>query len=162
MSDNLKEDVCLELKTIKYKTMLMSGNMIQETKSSNDLSVLDKFLESEKTTNQNETWSKLDKTVKTKKILQFSEKYSKENNFDSDEQSLLINFLNDCLDRKRLYRVKDVEYDKNTGEITKIPSLFYNKLNHHFTLKNVDKRISTLKSLTPKKNKTTIKNNENS
>ena len=39
---------CLELKNIKYKTMLLNGNPIRETKSSNDISNLDKFLEDEK------------------------------------------------------------------------------------------------------------------
>ena len=36
---------CLELKNIKYKTMLLSGTPLKETKSSNDLSNLDNFLE---------------------------------------------------------------------------------------------------------------------
>ena len=43
-----KQDECIELKNIKYKTMLLSGNVMQETKSSSDLSNLDKFLEDNK------------------------------------------------------------------------------------------------------------------
>jgi len=39
-----------------------------------------------------------------------------------------------------------------------IPALSFNKSNNHFTLKNIDKRISTLKSLPPKKVRGTIKN----
>ena len=39
---------CVELKNIKYKTMLLSGNPVKETKSSNDFSNLEKFLENEK------------------------------------------------------------------------------------------------------------------
>ena len=42
-----KKDECLELKNIKYKTMLMNGTTIQETKPSSDLDNLEKFLESE-------------------------------------------------------------------------------------------------------------------
>ena len=65
------------------------------------------------------------------------------------------------MNRKKLYRVKDVSYDKITGLIKEIPSLFYNKSNKHYTLKNMDKRVNTLKSLPPKKNKVgTIKNTE--
>ena len=41
-------DECQELKNIKYKTMLLNGAPLHETKSSNDLSNLDKFLENEK------------------------------------------------------------------------------------------------------------------
>ena len=63
------KDECIELKNIKYKTMLLSGTSMPETKSSSDLSNLEKFLEDNKSNKQNEPWSKLDKTVKTKKIF---------------------------------------------------------------------------------------------
>jgi len=53
-------------------------------------------------------------------------------------------------------------YDKNTGIIKDIPGLSYIKANKHFTLKNVDKRVSTLKSLPVKRSHvTTIKNKSN-
>ena len=74
----------------------------------------------------------------------------------------MIDFLKDSLDKKELLRVKDVIYDKNTGIIKDIPALHYIKSNKHFTLKNIDKRISTLKSLAPKKNQGTIKNKNKS
>jgi hypothetical protein len=35
---SIKEEECIELKNIKYKTMLMSGNVIKETKTLNDMS----------------------------------------------------------------------------------------------------------------------------
>jgi hypothetical protein len=57
-----------------------------------------------------------------------------------------------------LQRVKDVIYDKTTGQIKEIPALSYTKTNKHFTLKNLEKRVSTLKSLAPKKAQGTIKN----
>ena len=41
-----------------------------------------------------------------------------------------------------------------------IPALVYNKSTKHFTLKNLDKRISTLKSLPPKKQVIQIKSAE--
>ena len=45
-----------------------------------------------------------------------------------------------------------------TGIIKDIPALLYTKSKKHFTIKNVDKRISTLKSLAPKKGHGSIKN----
>ena len=45
--NNTNSEECLELKNIKYKTMLLNGNPLKETKSENDLSNLDKFLEDE-------------------------------------------------------------------------------------------------------------------
>ena len=43
-SANVATEECLELKNIKYKSMLMGGAQIQETKSSGDFSNLDKLL----------------------------------------------------------------------------------------------------------------------
>ena len=142
---------CQELKNIKYKTMLLNGVQIPETKSSHDLSNLDKFLENEKNNNVNEPWCKLNKTIKTKKIQDYIEVYKAENELSEEETILLTNFLKECLDRKRLQRVKDVVYDKENGTIKQIPALCYVKSSKHFTLKNIDKRVSTLKSLAPKK-----------
>jgi hypothetical protein len=151
---------CNELKNIKYKTMLLNGNTLHETKSSNDMSNLEKFLENEKITNSNEPWCKLNKTIKTKKLIEYVEIYKKEKNLDEVETQLLISFLKDSLDRKKLLRVKDVIYDKNIGVVKEIPALTFTKATKHFTLKNIDKRVSTLKSLAPKKSilKNSIRN----
>lgn len=156
--NNISSEECLELKNIKYKTMLLNGNPLPETKSENDMSNLDKFLEDEKNNNINEPWCKLNKTVKTKKILEYVEKYKTDKCLDDEEEKLLTIFLKDCLDRKKLLRVKDVIYDKTNGSIKEIPALTYTKINKHFTLKNIDKRVSTVKSLAPKKAQGTIKN----
>ena len=153
-----KTEECIELKNIKYKTMLLNGNPLNETKSSNNMLNLEKFLEDEKNNNINEPWCKLNKTTKTKKLLEFVEIYKKSKNLDEEEQKLLVIFLKDCLDRKKLLRVKDVIYDKINGIIKEIPTLTFTKANKHFTLKNVDKRVSTLKSLTPKKAQGTVRN----
>ena len=153
-----KIDECVELKNIKYKTMLLNGNNLNESKHSDNLSNLEKFLEVDKNNNQNDPWSKLDKTVKTRKLAVFADNYAKEKNLDETEIQLLNSFLKECLDRKRLQRVKDVDYDRKTGEVKMITALSYHKGTKHFTLKNIDKRVSTLKSLPPKKNRTTAKN----
>lgn len=149
---------CQELKNIKYKTMLLNGAPLQETKAANDISNLDKFLEDEKNNNSNEPWCKLNKTIKYKKLLEFVEVYKKTKNLNEDETQLLSLFLKDSLDKKKLSKVKDVIYDKDTGLIKEIPALTYTKANKHFTLKNIDKRISTLKSLAPRKGHGTIRN----
>ena len=153
-NDNVSEKESQELKNIKYKTMLYNGLHLNQTKSSSDMSSLEKFLEAEKITNSNEPWCKLNKTIKTKKLLDFVESYSKEKGFDEEEINILTVFLKDSLDKKKLSRVKDVIYDKTNGLVKEIPALTYIKSNRHFTLKNIDKRVSTLKSLAPKKSGT--------
>ena len=151
MEENKNEE-CQELKNLQYKTMLLNGAPLHETKSSNNISNLEQFLETEKNNNGNEPWCKLNKTNKIKKLIEFVELYSKEKKLQKDESESLTIFLKDCLDKKKLSRVKDVIYDKTTGKVKEIPALTYIKTNKHFTLKNIDKRVSTLKSLAQKTN----------
>ncbi len=144
-------NTCPELKSIQYKTMLLKGVIMKTPHSEADnLETLDAFLENEKSSTNNQ-WCKLNKTIKVQKFLHFAELYSKEHNFTEDETTALMEFLKDCLDRKKLQRIKDVNYDKISGEIRSIPGLIYNKTSKHFTLKNLDKHVSTLKSLAPTK-----------
>ena len=158
-TETVVKDECIELKNIMYKTMLMSGgNLVKETKSANDLSNIEKYLEDEKNKNKTEPWSKLDKTAKIRKFLEYAEEYKLEKGFSEEEHDLLVAFLKECLNRKKLMRVKDVIYDKTKGVIKEIPALLYNKPTKHFTLKNMDKRVCTLKSLPPKKD--TLHNRE--
>lgn len=146
-----KSDECLELKNIKYKTMLMNGSTMAETKTSSDMDNLEKFLETEMSQNKSEPWCKLNKTIKTRKLLVFVELYKEKHDLTTDESNILIRFLKDCLSKKRLSRVKDVTYDKETGVVKDIPALLFNKSTKRFTLKNTEKRVSTLKSLPTKK-----------
>ena len=151
MTTPVANNQCRELNNIKYKTMLLNGVPLPETTSSNNLTNLDKFLENEKNNNVNDAWCKLNKTTKMIKIQEYVDNYKIVNDFTSEESDSLFTFLKECIDRKKLYRVKDVLYDKETGKIKEIPALCYVKTTKHFTLKNIDKRINTLKSLAPKK-----------
>jgi len=161
-TETLKEvvETCVELKNIQYKTMLLKGSPIaapRVLRASDNVNNLDKFLEDEKSANVKDSWSNLDKSLKMKKLIAFAETYKVENVLTEEEYDKLLTFLKESLDRKKLQRVKDVSYDKVTGAIKSIPALTFNKPTSHFTLKNVDKRVSTLKSLPPKKNRGTIK-----
>ena len=116
------------------------------------LNTLDKMLEKEKNFNKNDSWNKLDKTIKNQKLNSFAEKYGKDNNLSLKDIKLLKSFFSDSLEKGKLQKTKQIVYNKNTNEITSIPSLFFNTTTHNFTLKNTDpKRVSTLKSLTPKR-----------
>ena len=113
---------------------------------------IDKLLENEKQKNKSETWNKLDKTVKIQKLHTFAEKYGKEHKLPMKEIKNLKVFFTDCLEKNKLQKTKELDYDKDTREINGIPSLYFNTTNRNFTLKIMDsKRVSTLKSLTPKR-----------
>jgi len=113
---------------------------------------LDQLLEKEKQQNKVDTWNKLDKTIKTQKLHIFAEKYGKDNSLPVKDIKSLKQFFLEALEKNKLQKTKDVLYDKEKGVIQSIPGLFFNMTNRAFTLKNMDaKRVSTLKSLTPKR-----------
>jgi len=133
----------------KYKNII---NSIAVSTSEDDSNAIDKMLEMEKQHNKNEQWNKLDKTVKIQKLHQYAEKYGKENGLPMKDVKSLKLFFVGCLDTNKLQKTKDVVYDKTSKEITSIPALHFNQVSRSYTLKIMDsKRVSTLKSLTPKR-----------
>jgi hypothetical protein len=136
------------LANTKYKSI------IPETSSFNDLTynAIDEILENETQKNKSDPWNKLDKTVKIQKLHAFAEKYGKDNALPVKEIKSLKQFFIGCLEKQKLQKTKDVVYDKEKKELVSIPALHFNTDTHNFTLKNLDtKRVSTLKSLTPKR-----------
>jgi len=113
---------------------------------------IDFLLEREKQHNKTESWTKLDKTVKLQKLLKYSEKYASENGLSEAEAKKLNVFFSECLEKNKLQKTKEILYNKDTKEITNIPSLHFHTSTKNFTLKVMDaKRVSTIKSLTPKR-----------
>ena len=76
-----------ELKNIKYKNMLLSNN--KET--TNTQTTINDFLDRERANNKKETWNRLDKTIKLRKLQDYCLRYGKENNLT---QSKMINYHN--------------------------------------------------------------------
>ena len=69
---------CQELKNIKYKTMLQTGNNKKLISSiTNDISNINLILENESNQNKKETWNKLDKSIKLEKINKYIETLKK-------------------------------------------------------------------------------------
>jgi hypothetical protein len=132
----------------KVNTNDISGNIYIEPFETEK--TIDFILEKEKQKNKLDSWNKLDKTLKLQKLNTFADKYGKEQSLTVKEIKTLKFFLKESLDKNKLQKTKDVQYNKTTNTIVSIPSLFLNTLNRNFTLKNTDpKRTSTLKCLTP-------------
>jgi len=137
-------EVC---ESAKFKNIITNSDNTEST-----YMAIDNILENEKKNNKNEAWNKLDKTVKIQKLHIFAEKYGKEFTIPIKEIKNLKVFFNDSLDKNKLQKTKDVNYDKEKGIILSIPALTFNQTNRNFTLKNLDvKHVSTIKSLTPKR-----------
>jgi len=127
-------------------------NEPQLTRDETKYNEIDRLLEKEKIRNKCDNWNKIDKTVKIQKLHQFAERYGKDHGYPSKDIKLLKVFFVDCLEKNKLQKTKDVTYDKGKQEIDAIPALHFNQATHNFTLRIIDtKRVSTLKSLTPKR-----------
>ena len=133
----------------KYKNII---NLNTNNSDEVNYNMIDNLLEKEKQHNKSEPWNILDKTVKIQKLHQFAEKYGKEHGIPIKEIKSLKMFFNTCLENNKLQKAKDVVFEKDSRDISSIPALFFNNVTHNFTLRIVDaKRVSTLKSLTPKR-----------
>jgi len=119
--------------------------------SSNNIHDINKLLENEMANNKKSVWVKLDKKMKTQKLHSYAEKYGKEHSLSMKQVKQLKIYFSLCLDQQKLQKTKDILYNKDTGEITNIPVLFFNIQTNNFTLKQCDKHVSTIKSLTPKR-----------
>ena len=152
----MSKDECMELKNLKYQTMLLNNNKKLDVTEPN-VSSIEKFLEKEQKNNNTKPWSKLGKATKLKKLYQYVDNFlidkPDKKKYEKDLKSYLLN----CLERKKLQRQKEVIYDIEKGVIKEIPILYFNKSKNRFSLKRVDKKTSTLKSLPSKKNKVKTK-----
>lgn len=146
---------CNELRNIEYQTMLLSNNHSNKDKGvlnikqeSNQKMDIDNMLTNEKNTSlKNKPWSKLEKIYKIQKLNEYAEQFGKKHELNDEKIQQLKNYLLMCLNRKRLLRVKELTYDKNECKIKEIIGLQMNN-DKKFTLKNPEKKTSTLKNLT--------------
>ncbi|MBT4935194.1 hypothetical protein HON15_00305 [Candidatus Woesearchaeota archaeon] len=151
------DNECLELKHIQYKSMIQTGvpcSMEYGKDNVRQLNNLEKFLEQAPATENTEGWNKLDMTVKMQKVHEFILKYAEDNCLEESESVVLCRYIRGCLDKKKLIRVKDVEYDSTIGKLTGIPGLQYNKTSKKYTIKNMDAKKSSVISRLPLKKKT--------
>ena len=133
----------------KYKNILTQPSF--EETATNSMNKIDEMLETEKKSMNSEPWNKLDKRLKIQKLHAYAEKYGKENSLPVKEVKGLKAFFSTCLTKDKLAKVKDVDYNKVTGIINNIGGLAFNLTTRAFTIRNLEKKVSTLKSLTPKK-----------
>ena len=135
----IKKEECLELKNIKYQTMLLNNNTkIYETTP--NTSNIERFLEKEQEMNINKPWTKLGNGTKLKKINQYILEFSKEKKYTPEKTSVLKRYLLSCLERKKLQKTKDVIYCIKTNKILYIPALSYNDSSRKFTLRKAEKK----------------------
>lgn len=141
---------CKEYNALKYKTMILTGNNI-EKKIDNETNedTINHFLMNEMKENKKQSWNKLSKTEKIKKLNHYinnnlSEKYD----LSEIEKSNTKRFILGLLDRKKLTKNNDIEYDSESGNVINIALLLFNSSNRKFTL---NKELNQKKTKTIKK-----------
>ena len=150
----MNNDKCQELVNIEYQNMLLNGGKKNEGKNKEPVGTIyniEDFLEKEKLYESKQPWGKLNKIKKFQKINEYIDSFSKKNNISDKNKSEVLSNIKNALNKKKLQRIKDVVYNKETGVIKSIPALEFDKEKLTLTLKNNEKKQSTLKSLAPKK-----------
>jgi hypothetical protein len=135
--------------------MLMTGNKNKLTTTvTSNISDMNKILENESQINKKESWNKLDKSEKTKKIQEYIKLLVNKYKLNAAEEVNCRTYLMLQLDKKHFARNKDVVYNKDDGILESIPLLQFSNTTRKFVLKKVNQHVSTAKCLGPtKKNK---------
>jgi hypothetical protein len=148
-----KSDDCKEYQALKYKTMIATGTNI-ESKIDNETNEqqLHSFLDNEIIMNKKQSWSKLTKTEKIKKVkFYLGNKGKEEYNLSADEIMNARRFILMLIERKKISKNNDIIYDEEKGLIEKINVIEFNETTRKFTLNK------SLKSNSPS-GKKTVKN----
>ena len=105
MSGKPKTEECLELKNIKYQTMLINNNT-SSLNTKENINDIEDFLFKEIQLNKKLPWSKLDQGLKLEHIRNFVKDYTLKNKLSENKEKILLKFLNSCMERKKLQRDK--------------------------------------------------------
>lgn len=151
-----KNKECKEYNSLKYRTMIMTGKDIdQKMKHESSQAELDSFLVKEQTANKKQSWSKLSKTERLKKIDIFINSHLiKTHSLSEEEVSNLNVYVANLLERKKLIKSNEILYNEDDGLIEEMPALLFNNKMRKFTL---NKELSNLN----KKNQRKTKKNGN-
>jgi|TARA_Y100000389_G_C17465358_1_gene525002 hypothetical protein len=126
---------------------------LNEDESNNFIKTIEDDNEKTSKLNPTPTWNKLTKINKKNKLYHYAEIYAVENKYNASDLKMLKMFFLKTLDKGKLNKLKEVNYNVETQEIVSIPGLFFNQTTKNFTLRNMDpKHVSTLKSLPSPKN----------
>jgi uncharacterized protein (DUF342 family) len=129
--------------------MIHTGNTLNSKTIETSEESLANFLNDDMDKNRKGLWSKLTKTAKINKIKKYIKDISESYNLNEDEVSQTTHLLVKTIERKKLSKNNELNYNQDSGNIESIPGLTFNQLTRTFTL--IQDKPSTLKRK-PKKN----------
>jgi hypothetical protein len=117
-----------------------------------DMTHIDAMLDREINFSRSESWSKLNAHIRTELLHKFADTHTVLHELNATELFTLKEMLSSNVSRGKLKRAKDVEYDQPLRVVRAIPALTFDKDLRIYSLRNLDPaRVSTIKSLTPKR-----------
>ena len=134
---------CKELNALNYRTMIHTGNTLNTKTIETSEESLANFLNEDMDKNRKGLWSKLTKTAKINKIKKYIKEISESYNLNEEEVSQTTNFLVKTIERKKLSKNNELNYNQDSGNIESIPGLTFNQLTRSFSI--VQDKPSTLK-----------------
>ena len=146
--NQLKSD-CKELNALNYRTMIYTGTTLQTQTINTTEETLDDFLNADIDFNRKGVWSKLTKTAKITKIKKYIKDISETYNLNEDEKHQSIKFLVKMIERKKLSKNNELNYNQDNCNIDSIPGLIFNQSTRSFSL--IQDKPTTLKNKIPKK-----------
>ena len=107
------------------------------------------ILDSESQRNSQAPWCRLNQTDKIAKLGVYASTLASEKQLTDAEETRLRAYLAAALDKKRLQRARDVQYDQEAGIVRSVPALVFCGAERRFTLRRSDRRSCTTKCLGP-------------
>ena len=126
--------------------MIMTGTNIESTMDSNEEKI-NMFLSMDMEKNKKGVWSKLSKTEKIKKIKNYIKNVLMKEHELTDAELLNANkFFSLWMDRKKLSKNNELNYNQENGLIESIEGLSFNSETRKFTI-NCDKPLPKKKTV---------------
>ena len=150
--EKAKTPVCKEYNSLKYKTMIMTGeNMEKQIMNETNEETLHSFLIQERNQNKKQAWCKLSKTYKIQKIQKFVNQSLRDKyQLSNEECSQTMTYIRQLLERKKLTKASEITYDEESGDVMQIPMICFQNQSRKFTL-NKETKVPAKKSKTIKK-----------
>ncbi len=111
-----------------------------------NINSIDELFASQTPANELEPWNKVERSTKLRKLFQYAEKHGLETSMNPKEIQSLKTFFTSSLNKGRLLKIKEVNYNIEKGIIISVPGLQYNNNTKNFTIRNIEpKHVSTVK-----------------
>ena len=139
------EKECKEYNSLKYRTLISTGNPLDSTVKISSDEQLEMFLSKDIEDNRKEVWSKLSKTEKHKRLKQYIDTHlSSQYELTDIEKLAVFRYFTGLIDNKKLNKTSDISYNRDERTIDAITGLIFNPITLRFII-HLEKQNKTMK-----------------